>query len=162
MILDSLKDVNENMVNNDENFDIDFDIHFAVYFLRVMDNIIEFSLFEENGNNNIRIHDIRIHDNGRELTKQGFIFYLQYEYIIDLIGEINNNTDELSKIVLLLDDLNNNINNVNVNELIQMREDYTNNIILLSDYLKILKKRLSKVSDFDKLFQDIILVKEHL
>jgi len=157
MILDSLKDVNENMVNNDENFDIDFDIHFAVYFLRVMDNIIEFSLFEENGNNNIRIHD-----NGRELTKQGFIFYLQYEYIIDLIGEINNNTDELSKIVLLLDDLNNNINNVNVNELIQMREDYTNNIILLSDYLKILKKRLSKVSDFDKLFQDIILVKEHL
>lgn len=157
MILDSLKYVNENMINNNENFDIDFDIHFVVYFLRVMDNIIEFSLFDENGNNNIRIHD-----NGRELTKQDFIFYLQYEYIIDLIREINNNTDELSRIVLLLEDLNNNINNVNVNELIQMREDYTNNIILLSDYLKVLKKRLSKVSDFDKLFQDIILVKEHL
>lgn len=157
MILDSLKYVNENMINNNENFDIDFDIHFVVYFLRVMDNIIEFSLFDENGNNNIRIHD-----NGQELTKQDFIFYLQYEYIIDLIREINNNTDELSRIVLLLEDLNNNINNVNVNELIQMREDYTNNIILLSDYLKVLKKRLSKVSDFDKLFQDIILVKEHL
>lgn len=157
MILDSLKYVNENMINNNENFDIDFDIHFVVYFLRVMDNIIEFSLFDENGNNNIRIHD-----NGRELTKQDFIFYLQYEYIIDLIREINNNTDELSRIVLLLEDLNNNINNVNVNELIQMREDYTNNIILLSDYLKVLKKRLSKISDFDKLFQDIILVKEHL
>lgn len=157
MILDSLKYVNENMINNNENFDIDFDIHFVVYFLRVMDNIIEFSLFDENGNNNIRIHD-----NGRELTKQDFIFYLQYEYIIDLIREINNNTDELSRIVLLLEDLNNNINNVNVNELIQMREDYTNNIILLSDYLKVLKKRLSKVSDFDKLFQDIILVKERL
>ena len=79
-----------------------------------------------------------------------------------MIREINNNTDELSRIVLLLDDLNNNINNRNVNELIQMRDDYTNNIILLSDYLKILKKRLSKVSDFDKLFQDIILVKENL
>jgi hypothetical protein len=157
MILDSLKYVNENMINNNENFDIDFDIHFVVYFLRVMDNVIEFSLFDENGNNNIRIHD-----NGQELTKQDFIFYLQYEYIIDLIREINNNTDELSRIVLLLEDLNNNINNVNVNELIQMREDYTNNIILLSDYLKVLKKRLSKVSDFDKLFQDIILVKEHL
>lgn len=157
MILDSLKYVNENMINNNENFDIDFDIHFVVYFLRVMDNIIEFSLFDENGNNNIRIHD-----NGRELTKQDFIFYLQYEYIIDLIREINNNTDELSRIVLLLEDLNNNINNVNVNELIQMREDYTNNIILLSDYLKVLKKRLSKISDFDKLFQDIILVKERL
>jgi len=157
MILDSLKYVNENMVNNYENFDIDFDIHFAVYFLRVMDNIIEFSLFEENENNNIRIHD-----NGRELTKQDFIFYLQYVYILDLIREINNNTDELSRIVLLLDGLNNNINNGNVNELIQMREDYTNNILLLSDYLKILKKRLSKISDFDKLFQDIILVKERL
>ena len=132
MILDSLKYVNENMINNNENFDIDFDIHFVVYFLRVMDNVIEFSLFDENGNNNIRIHD-----NGQELTKQDFIFYLQYEYIIDLIREINNNTDELSRIVLLLEDLNNNINNVNVNELIQMREDYTNHIILLSYYLKI-------------------------
>ena len=57
MILDSLKYVNENMVNNNENFDIDFDIHFTVYFLRVMDNIIEFSLFDENENNNIRIHE---------------------------------------------------------------------------------------------------------
>lgn len=157
MILDSLKYVNENMVNNNENFDIDFDIHFAVYFLRVMDNIIEFSLFDENENNNIRIHD-----NGRELTKLDFIFYLQYVYILDLIREINNNTDELSRIVLLLDGLNNNINNINVNELIQMREEYTNNVLLLSDYLKILKKRLSKISDFDKLFQDIILVKERL
>jgi len=158
MILDSLIYVNVNMLNNNENFDIDFDIHFTIYFLRVINDVIEFSIFEENGENNIRIYRDNL-----EITRRQFIFYFQYVYILDLIREINNNTDELSRIVSLINNNidNNNINNQNINELHELRIEYTNNVNLLTDYLKRLKK-VGKTSDYEKLYQDIILVKENM
>ena len=158
MILDSLIYVNANMLNNNENFDIDFDIHFTIYFLRVINDVIEFSIFEENGENNIRIYRDNL-----EITRRQFIFYSQYVYILDLIREINNNTDELYRVVSLINNNidNNNINNQNINELQELRIEYTNNINLLTDYLKRLKK-VGKTSDYEKLYQDIILVKENM
>ena len=153
MILDSLIYVNVNMLNNNENFDIDFDIHFTIYFLRVINDVIEFSIFEENGENNIRIYRDNL-----EITRRQFIFYFQYVYILDLIREINNNTDELSRVVSLI---HININNQNINELQELRKEYFNNVNLLTDYLKRLKK-VGKTSDYEKLYQDIILVKENM
>ena len=146
------------MLNNNENFDIDFDIHFTIYFLRVINDVIEFSIFEENGENNIRIYRDNL-----EITRRQFIFYFQYVYILDLIREINNNTDELSRVVSLINNNidNNKINNQNINELQELRIEYTNNINLLTDYLKRLKK-VGKTSDYEKLYQDIILVKENM
>ena len=153
MILDSLIYVNANMLNNNENFDIDFDIHFTIYFLRVINDVIEFSIFEENGENNIRIYRDNL-----EITRRQFIFYFQYVYILDLIREINNNKGELSRVVSLI---NNNIDNQNINELQELRKEYFNNVHLLTDYLKRLKK-VGKTSDYEKLYQDIILVKENM
>jgi len=153
MILDSLIYVNVNMLNNNENFDIDFDIHFTIYFLRVINDVIEFSIFEENGENNIRIYRDNL-----EITRRQFIFYFQYVYILDLIREINNNKGELSRVVSLI---NNNIDNQNINELQELRKEYFNNVHLLTDYLKRLKK-VGKTSDYEKLYQDIILVKENM
>lgn len=165
MILDSLIYVNVNMLNNNENFDIDFDIHFTIYFLRVINDVIEFSIFEENGENNIRIYRDNV-----EITRRQFIFYFQYVYILDLIREINNNTDELSRVVSIINsningiNINNHINNINnnnINELQELRKEYFNNVHLLTDYLKRLKK-VGKTSDYEKLYQDIILVKENM
>jgi len=153
MILDSLIYVNANMLNNNENFDIDFDIHFTIYFLRVINDVIEFSIFEENGENNIRIYRDNL-----EITRRQFIFYFQYVYILDLIREINNNKGELSRVVSLI---HNNIDNQNINELQELRKEYFNNVHLLTDYLKRLKK-VGKTSDYEKLYQDIILVKENM
>jgi hypothetical protein len=135
----------------------DYFLHFTFLFLKVIENTFEFEFnFEENRLNIMRL-DNNLINNYIEYDR--FIFYIQYNYLLELDEEKRINNNRINNLINVLNNnlINNNRNNIE-NELEECKINENN----LNEYLYLLKTYTNTKDKIDELFNNICMIKKFL